>query len=69
MSDYSNFTVENTPVVSNLSNTHTPNRVLTDKMLYYLKGAAPWLRFVGIAGFVFLGLTLISLLVLMANPD
>jgi hypothetical protein len=30
--------------------------LLTETMLFYLKGASPWLRFVGIAGFVTLGL-------------
>jgi hypothetical protein len=36
--------------------------VLTENMLFYLKGASPWLRFVGIAGFIMLGLyTLIGL--------
>jgi hypothetical protein len=29
---------------------------LTETMLFYLKGASPWLRFVGIAGFIMLGL-------------
>ena len=69
MSGYSNFANENLPVDTNLTNTHTHERVLSEKMIYYLQGAAPWIRFVGIAGFVFLGLTLISLLVLTANSD
>ena len=60
---------ENPPVDTDLTNTRTSERVLTDKMIYYLQGAAPWLRFVGICGFVFLGLTLISLLVLLAYSD
>jgi hypothetical protein len=30
--------------------------LLTETMLFYLKGASPWLRFVGIAGFITLGL-------------
>jgi hypothetical protein len=30
--------------------------LLTETMLFYLKGASPWLRFVGIAGFIMLGL-------------
>lgn len=30
---------------------------LTETMLVYLKGASPWLRFVGIVGFVLAGLT------------
>jgi hypothetical protein len=30
--------------------------LLTETMLFYLKGASPWLRFVGIAGFIILGL-------------
>jgi sterol desaturase/sphingolipid hydroxylase (fatty acid hydroxylase superfamily) len=42
-------------------------RVLTENMLFYLRGAAPWLRFVGIAGFIFIGLLVIGVLVLMAG--
>ncbi|MDR1505975.1 MAG: hypothetical protein LBI67_02630 [Treponema sp.] len=34
----------------------TAQGALTETMLFYLKGASPWLRFVGIAGFVMLGL-------------
>lgn len=34
----------------------TTQGVLTETMLFYLKGASPWLRFVGIAGFIMLGL-------------
>ena len=30
---------------------------LTETMLFYLKGASPWLRFVGILGFITSGLT------------
>jgi hypothetical protein len=32
------------------------NRVLTENMLFYLRAASPWLRFIGIVGFVSLGL-------------
>ena len=63
------FTNENSPVDTDLTNAHTNERVLTDKMLYHLQGAAPWLRFAGIAGFVFLGLSFISLLVITAASD
>ncbi|MDR1390156.1 MAG: hypothetical protein LBJ31_09310 [Treponema sp.] len=31
-------------------------RVLTEKMVSYLKAAAPWARFIGIVGFVFCGI-------------
>ena len=31
-------------------------RVLTEDMIYFLKGASPWLRFVGIAYFIFTGI-------------
>jgi hypothetical protein len=34
----------------------TTQGVLTETMVLYLKGASPWLRFVGIAGFIILGL-------------
>ena len=40
------------------------DRVITEDMLYYLKGAAPWLRFIGIVGFIGLGLTVVGLFVL-----
>jgi hypothetical protein len=30
--------------------------LLTETMLFYLKGTSPWLRFIGIAGFITLGL-------------
>ena len=33
---------------------------LTETMLIYLKGASPWLRFVGILGFVSAGITALS---------
>ena len=33
---------------------------LTDKMLSYLRQASPWLRFVGIVGFIFTGFTALS---------
>jgi len=32
---------------------------LTDNMLIYLKGASPWLRFVGVMGFLSAGLTVL----------
>ena len=66
MSEYANFAGENPPVDTNLSKNHEP--VLTEKMLRYLQDAAPWLRLVGIVGFVFVGLTFVSLLV-MAGYD
>jgi hypothetical protein len=34
----------------------TTQGVLTETMVLYLKGASPWMRFVGIAGFIILGL-------------
>ena len=40
---------------------------LTENMLIYLKGASPWLRFLGILGFVFAGLTVILGLSFFAN--
>jgi len=39
---------------------------LTETMLIYLKGASPWLRFVGIVGFITSGLTALSGLVFFA---
>jgi len=39
-------------------------RVLTDNMLYYLRGASPWLRFIGIVGFIGIGLVALFILVL-----
>ena len=39
---------------------------LTELMLIYLKGASPWLKFIGILGFVFSGLTFMWGLSLMA---
>jgi hypothetical protein len=38
------------------------NRVLTEDMLYYLKAASPWLRFLGIVGFIYLGFLLLIFL-------
>jgi hypothetical protein len=66
MSDYSNenFPKETTPP----ANTAVPESVLTEKMVFYLQGAVPWLRFVSIAGFVSLGISLISILI-MAGSD
>ena len=40
-------------------------RILTETMLYYLKGASPWLRFVGIVGFIGIGIMMLSLLLLV----
>ena len=37
-------------------------RVITEEMLYYLKGASPWLRFVGISGFIGLGIAALTML-------
>jgi hypothetical protein len=37
-------------------------RVLTENMVFYLRGASPWLRFIGIAGFVFLALVAVYFL-------
>ncbi|MDR0586011.1 MAG: hypothetical protein LBG26_02100, partial [Treponema sp.] len=34
----------------------TTQGALTETMVLYLKGTSPWLRFVGIAGFIMLGL-------------
>jgi hypothetical protein len=39
------------------------DRVLTEDMLYYLRGAAPWLRFIGIVGFISLGLLALIIIV------
>ena len=39
---------------------------LTETMLIYLKGASPWLRFVGILGFISAGLTALSGLAIFA---
>jgi hypothetical protein len=44
-------------------------RVLTEKMLFYLRGVSPWLRFVGIAGFIFLGIVVVGLLVVLAGGN
>jgi len=35
-------------------------RMLTDTMLAYLNGASPWLRFIGILGFIYAGLTVVG---------
>ena len=37
-------------------------RVLTEEMLYYLKGTHPWLRFVGIVGFISIGMAALFVL-------
>ena len=39
------------------------DKVLTENMLYYLKGVSPWLRFIGIVGFVFLGFMALFILI------
>jgi hypothetical protein len=44
-------------------------RILTEKTLFYLRGVSPWLRFVGITGFIFLGIVVIGLLVAMAGSN
>ncbi|MDR2552299.1 MAG: hypothetical protein LBD31_03915 [Treponema sp.] len=41
-------------------------RILTENTLFYLKGASFWLRLVGIAGFVFLGLMAVNFITLIA---
>jgi hypothetical protein len=38
----------------------TSGGALTDTMLAYLRGASPWLRFVGIVGFIGCGVTVIT---------
>lgn len=38
-------------------------KVLTENMVFYLKGAAPWLRFIGIVGFIGIGFSVIFMLV------
>lgn len=40
-------------------------RVLTENTLFYLKGAAPWLRFIGVAGFIFLGLGAVNFITVL----
>ena len=46
------------------------NRTLTDTMLAHLKAASPWLRFLGIVGFIGAGLTaLVGLIVLVFHGD
>ena len=39
------------------------DRVLTENMVFYLKGASPWLRFIGIVGFVLLGISALFILI------
>ncbi|MDR0402073.1 MAG: hypothetical protein LBH35_00630 [Treponema sp.] len=41
--------------------------LITETMLFYLKKASPWLRFVGIAGFIMLGLNALIGLTLIAG--
>jgi hypothetical protein len=40
-------------------------RFLTENMVFYLKSASPWLRFVGIAGFISLGLMAVQFITLI----
>ena len=40
--------------------------VLTETMLMYLKGASPWLRFIGIMGFIVAGFTAIGSVSMLA---
>ena len=40
------------------------DRVLTENMVYYLRRASPWLRFIGICGFISLGLTVLTILII-----
>jgi hypothetical protein len=40
-------------------------RTLTENMLFHLRGASPWLRFVGIAGFILLTVLIILILAIM----
>ena len=40
-------------------------RTISETMLYYLKGAAPWLRFIGITGFIFSGLMALGIVAMM----
>jgi hypothetical protein len=43
---------------------------ITETMVYYLKGAAPWLRFLGIIGFIGCGILVVSgLVMLIAMPS
>ncbi|MCL1927599.1 MAG: hypothetical protein FWG07_02255 [Treponema sp.] len=39
------------------------DRVLTENMVFYLKKASPWLRFIGICSFISLGLSILSILI------
>jgi hypothetical protein len=49
------------------ANTVAPlsDRTMTETMVFYLRGAAPWLRFVGIAGFIGLGAMVIMILTVL----
>ena len=38
-------------------------RALTENMVFYLKGASPWMRFFAIAGFIGLGLAIIIMII------
>ena len=69
MSDYSNYIDENLPKEENTVNAAAPGQIITEKMLYYLQGASPWLRFVSISGFVMLGFSLIGLLIMVAGGE
>jgi hypothetical protein len=47
-----------------------PSGVLTETMVFYLKGASPWLRFLGIIGFIGCGiLVVIGIVMLIAMPS
>ena len=46
----------------------TAQGVLTENMLIYLKGASPWLRFVGVLGFISAGLMVLSFAFLLFSP-
>ena len=39
------------------------DRVLTENMVFYLRKASPWLRFIGVVGFVCLGLAVVTILI------
>jgi Ca2+/Na+ antiporter len=44
-------------------------RVLTDNALFYLKGASPWLRFIGVLGYISCGFMVAGgLIMLIAAP-
>ena len=54
MSDFSNpYNSPQSPIVPE----KIQNGAMTDTMLFYLKEAAPWLRFIGVMGFISFGFT------------